>query len=150
LPPTPPPYGRWAGVGDRRAGRIAAARAAARAHLWAQQPDGPPPVKIAGDLSLGEVVVLRIDATLVQAHSRKQQAAATYRKGFGHHPLGCWISNTGELAALKLRPGNANANTAADLIAVLKQAIAQVPARWRDRLLVTSEVLGSPTSSSTG
>jgi hypothetical protein len=99
-------------------------------------------VRIAGDVSLGKTVVLRIDATLVQAHSKKQQAAATYRKGFGHHPLGCWISNTGELAALMLRPGNAGANTAADLITVLRQAIGQVPARWRDRLLVTSDGAG--------
>lgn len=129
-------------VGGGRVGPIATVRAAARAHLWEQLPDGPPPVMIAGDVSLGEVVVLRVDATLVEAHSRKEKAAATYRKGFGHHPLGCWISNTGELAALMLRPGNANANTAADLIAVCKQAIAQVPVRWRARLLVTSDGAG--------
>jgi hypothetical protein len=129
-------------VGGGRGGRIATVRAAARAHLWEQLPEGPPPVTAAGDVSLGEVVVLRVDATLVEAHSRKEKAAATYRKGFGHHPLGCWISNTGELAALMLRAGNANANTAADLIAVLKQSIGQVPARWRSRLLVTSDGAG--------
>lgn len=129
-------------VGGGRGGPIATVRAAARAHLWQQLPNGPPPVTIAGDVSLGATVVLRVDATLVQAHSGKQKAAATYRKGFGHHPLGCWISNTGELAALMLRAGNANANTATDLIAVLKQSIAQVPARWRTRLLVTSDGAG--------
>jgi hypothetical protein len=44
---------------------------------------------------------------------------------FGHHPLGCWIDNTGELANLLLHGGNAVSNTADDLIAVLHEAIAR-------------------------
>jgi len=34
--------------------------------------------------------------------------------------------NTGELLAIRLRPGNAGANTAADHLDVLTQAIAQI------------------------
>ncbi|MFE7329404.1 hypothetical protein ACFU8W_31370 [Streptomyces sp. NPDC057565] len=32
-------------------------------------------------------MVLDIDATLVACHSEKEQAAATYKRGFGYHPL---------------------------------------------------------------
>jgi hypothetical protein len=130
-------------IGGRRPGKIAKVRAAARAHVWAQLPDGPPPATIAGGFSLGRTVVLRIDGSIVIAHSRKQGATGTYKRSFGHHPLGCWIDNTTELASLLLRPGNANANTAADLIAVVADAITQVPRPWRAALLVTSDTAGA-------
>ena len=48
-----------------------------------------------------------MDATLVTARSPKENAAATYKSGFGFHPLGCWYANTGESLAMELRPGNA-------------------------------------------
>lgn len=57
--------------------------------------------------------------------------------------LGVWIDNTGELAVLLPRAGNAGANTAADLITVLRSAIAQVPADRRNDLLVTSDGAGA-------
>lgn len=44
--------------------------------------------------------------------------------------------NTAELLAVKLRPGNAGANTAADHLDVLAQAVAQVPAKHRRHLLI--------------
>src|SRR6266545_4124156 len=56
------------------------------------------------------MVVLRIDGTIVVAHSKKERGAPTFKKTFGHHPLGCWIDNTGELAALLLRAGNAGSD----------------------------------------
>ncbi|MGW7696836.1 IS1380 family transposase, partial [Streptomyces asiaticus] len=49
------------------------------------------------------------------------------KRGFGYHPLLCFLDNTGEALAGILRPGNAGANTAADHITVLDQALAQIP-----------------------
>ncbi len=94
------------------------ARAAARAAVWAA--GGAPPS-----------VTLDFDATLLDAHSDKQDAAPTYKRGFGFHPLGVWCDETTEALAGMLRPGNAGANTTADHIAVLDAAIAQLPAPWR-------------------
>jgi Transposase DDE domain group 1 len=72
-------------------------------------------------------VILDLDATLVTAHSDKEQAAGTYRHGFGFHPLLCYEATTEEALAGLLRPGNAGANTAADHIELLELALAQVP-----------------------
>jgi Transposase DDE domain group 1 len=74
-------------------------------------------------------VVLDIDASLVDVHSEnKEQAAATYKKGFGFHPMFCFADQTGETLAALLRPGNAGANTVADHVTVLDAALAQLPA----------------------
>jgi hypothetical protein len=51
--------------------------------------------------------------------------------------------NTGELLVVKLRPGNAGANTAADHLEVLAQAIAQVPAAHRRHLLIRGDSAAS-------
>jgi hypothetical protein len=131
-------------VGQVERSRIAAARAAAREHMWQQLPGGPPALSLAGgSYSTGEQVVLRIDASIVQAHSRKEKAAGTYKGSFGHQPVGVWIDNTGELASLWLRPGNAAPNNAADLVVAVDEAIAQVPAPWRRDLLVTCDTAGA-------
>jgi Transposase DDE domain group 1 len=74
-------------------------------------------------------VVLDMDATLVEIHSEnKAGTAPTYKRGFGFHPLLCFADATGEALAARLRPGNAGANTVADHLAVLDDAIAQLPA----------------------
>ncbi len=90
-----------------------------------------------------DVVVLDVDATIVIAHSEKEQATRTFKKTFGYHPLGVWCDNTGEFLAAKLRAGNAGSNTTADHLAVLKKAIAQVPAGHRKRLLVRADGAGA-------
>ena len=108
-------------IGDRRRAGIGRARAAARAHVWSRMPGGVPESQFAGGICEPGTVVLRIDGTLVISHSKKDRAAGTFKKTFGHHPLACWIDNTGELASLMLRAGNAGSNTAADLIAVLAE-----------------------------
>ena len=72
-------------------------------------------------------LVVDIDATLVTCHSEKQGSAATYKSGFGYHPMLAWLDNTGEALAGVLRPGNATANDAADHIAVIDDALAQIP-----------------------
>ena len=59
------------------------------------------------------------------AHSEKQGAAATYKRGFGFHPILC--CQGGEALAGILRPGNAGANSAHDHIGVLVDALDQLP-----------------------
>ena len=67
---------------------------------------------------LGPVTELYISRTLRSGRAfTKQGAAATYKRGFGFHPLGAWCANTGEALAMLLRPGNAGSNTASDHLA---------------------------------
>ena len=74
-------------------------------------------------------VVLDIDSSLHEVHSEnKEQSAPNYKGGFGFHPIYCFADATGETLAVRLRPGNAGANTISDHVAVLDQAIAQLPA----------------------
>jgi len=106
---------------------IGKARAAAREAAW----------DLAGQRSPGhgacaqDPVVVDLDATLITAHSDKEQAAPTFKRGYGHHPLCAFLDHgpdgTGEPLALRLRPGNAGSNTATDHIAVTKDALAQLP-----------------------
>ena len=73
-------------------------------------------------------VILDVDASLHQVHSeRKQATAPNYKGGFGYHPLYVTADATGEVLAVKLRPGNAGANTIADHVEVLDTAIDQLP-----------------------
>jgi len=74
-----------------------------------------------------ERIVLDLDATLITAHSDKQQARGNFKGGFGFHPLLCWLDESQEALAGMLRSGNAGANTAADQIAVVDAALAQLP-----------------------
>ncbi len=99
----------------RMLSRIRTCRASARARVW----------DIAG---APERIILDIDATLVTAHSEKEGAAGTYKRGFGFHPLLCFEADTGEALSGILRPGNAGSNTAKDHIEVLDSALAQLPA----------------------
>jgi hypothetical protein len=74
-------------------------------------------------------VVLDLDASLVDIHSENKEATGpTYKGGFGFHPLLCFADATGETLSAMLRPGNAGANTVADHLRVLADAIAQLPA----------------------
>lgn len=125
--------------------RIAKARAKVRRHVWSRlvaEHGGVPASKVAG-IDLGEVIVLDVDATIVVSHSEKENAAATFKRTFGFHPLGVWCDNTTESLAAKLRAGNAGSNTAADHIEVLTDAIAQVPAAHRQKLLIRSDGAGA-------
>lgn len=106
---------------------IRAARAAARARAWtlagAHAPDH--------DTSASQPLVIDLDATLVRAHSEKEQARPTDKRGYGFHPLWAFLDHgpdgTGEALAVKLHPGNAGSNTAADHIEVTRQALKQLP-----------------------
>jgi hypothetical protein len=124
--------------------KVERARAKTRGAVWARLPAGrPPAAPVAGTSLPQEVVVLDVDATIVVAHSEKEQARATFKGTFGFHPIGVWCDNTSELLAIRLRPGNANANTTADHVQVLTAAIAQVPAAHRRRLLVRADGAGA-------
>ena len=76
-------------------------------------------------------MIIDVDATLVTAHTEKQGAAPTFKRGFGHHPLWAFVDHgpdgTGEPVAALLRPGNAGSNTAADHLTVIRAALRQLP-----------------------
>jgi DDE family transposase len=93
---------------------LRAARAQARERAWNA---GMAPQRI----------VIDIDATLIGAHSEKQGAAPTFKRGFGFHPLLAYLDESREALAGVLRPGNAGANTAADHIDVVGLVLAQLP-----------------------
>ena len=125
--------------------KIARVRAAVRAHVWsliAATPAGFPWLAIAGKLLAGWLAI-DLDGTLITARSDKEGAAPTFKKGYGFHPLGAWLANTGESLAMLLRPGNAGSNTFTDHAAVLGAAIRQIPSRMRSRLLVRVDGAGA-------
>lgn len=101
-------------IDDAALERIKTARARARAVSWAAGADPG-------------FYVIDIDATLVGAHSDKEQAAPTWKRGFGFHPLLAYLDATGEALAGVLRPGNAGSGTATDHIKVLADALDQLP-----------------------
>jgi hypothetical protein len=73
-------------------------------------------------------VLLDIDASLVEIHSEhKMSAAPTFKGGYGFHPMFCFADATGEALAALLRPGNAGANTVADHVRVVDDALMQLP-----------------------
>jgi hypothetical protein len=132
-------------IGEPQRRKIARERATTRAHVWsliAGRHGQIPPSRVA-DRDLGNTIVIRMDASLVIAHSDKQLAAGTYKGSWGHYPLMAWCDNTGESLALLLRTGSAGSNTVADHIAVLDEAIAQLPARYRRDLLITVDGAGA-------
>ena len=118
---------------DRVLARVAAARARARELVWAQHAETHgrafPPASVAGREV--DALVIDLDATIVVAHSEKERAAPTFKKTFGYHPMLAFCDNTGEFLGARLRRGNAGANTAADHITVLDEALAQIPDQHR-------------------
>ncbi len=90
-----------------------------------------------------QTITLDIDASLLGAHSEKEEAAGTYKGGFGFFPLLCYLAETGEPLAGILRPGNAGANTATDHFEVLQLALEQLPSADLDReILVRCDIGG--------
>lgn len=110
---------------------IDAARAVARARVWELAGTHAPHAGKSAD----DPLVVDLDATLVTAHSEKENADRTWKKGFGFHPLWAFADHgpegSGEPLAVLLRPGNAGANTAADHVTVATAALAQLPRRLR-------------------
>src|SRR4051794_38277713 len=106
---------------------IDTARAGARARVWALAGDHAPDHRA----SASDPLVVDLDATLVASHSDKEQAAPTFKRGYGFHPLCAFVDHgpdgTGEPLAVALRPGNAGSNTAADHISLTREALRQLP-----------------------
>ena len=78
--------------------KIARGRARVRAHVWAliaARRAGFPWLAIAGKVLAGWLVI-DLDGTLITARSDKEGAAATFKMGYGFHPLGAWLANTAE------------------------------------------------------
>jgi hypothetical protein len=90
-------------------------------------------------------LTIDVDATLITAHSEKEQAAGNYKGGYGFHPLAAYADQTREALGGLLRPGNAGANTAADHQAVLDLALAQIPAEHLEsiEILVRTDTAGA-------
>jgi hypothetical protein len=105
-------------VGLLDALRAARATARARAFVLGARPAGP--------------LVIDLDATLITAHSEKDGTGGNFKGGFGFHPLLAYLDcPEGEVGGMalagRLRPGNAGANDARDHIAVLADALDQLP-----------------------
>jgi Transposase DDE domain group 1 len=115
---------------------IRAARAAARERAWDLAGRAAPGAD-------GELITIDIDATIVIAHSEKEQAAPTWKKTFGFHPLTAFADHGpdggGEPLAIMLRPGNAGSNTAADHIQVTRLGLAQLPRHLRRQVLIRAD-----------
>jgi hypothetical protein len=135
---------RLAADADAALSAITSARAAARERVWSY----------AGAPTQDGRMVIDLDATLVTAHSDKQDATRTWKKTFGFHPLLAYVDHGtgggGEPVAELLRPGRAGSNTAADHITVLDAALAQLPqalrqpdAQGRMPVLVRTDAAGA-------
>jgi hypothetical protein len=130
--------------GDRTRRKVAAAVSKARRYAWSQAVSRHgqlPPVQVA-DRQLTGITCIRLDATVVPAHSDKELAEPNF-KGYGHHPLLAGCDNTREPLAWMMRPGSAGSNTAPDHLKVLDEAIAALPPAFRRRLMVTCDGAGA-------
>jgi hypothetical protein len=127
---------------------IDTARAAARSQVWRLAGEHAPDRSIDAETPL----IIDTDATLITAHSEKEQAAPTFKRGFGFHPLWSFADHgadgSGEPLSFLLRAGNAGSNTAADHIAVVRAALAQLPGhrlgrRLGRRVLIRADAAGA-------
>jgi hypothetical protein len=118
---------------------IRGARAAARQRAWDLAGQDAPGAD-------GGQVTVDLDATIVIAHSDKDQAAPTWKKTFGFHPLAAFADHgpegSGEPLAVLLRPGSAGSNTASDHIEAARLALAQLPAGQRRKVLFRADSAG--------
>jgi hypothetical protein len=118
---------------------IRAARARARAKVWDRR---RPLAGIPGRRDGGQVVV-DIDATLVTAHSDKEHAEPTFKRGFGFAPMCAFVDHgehgTGEALVLNLRPGRASPWAASDHVTALDDALGQLPPAERGQVLVRAD-----------
>ncbi len=131
-----------AAAGPKALTAIRSARAEVRSHVW----------ELAGPNAPGADgrVTVDIDGVLVVAHCERQDATATWKKTFGHHPLVAFVDHgqagSGEPVAAMLRPV-AGSNTASDHIETAQLALAQLPRHLRrgmDAGLQTPAALSGP------
>jgi hypothetical protein len=128
-----------AGEVDEAVAAIRQARVDARAAVWSRR---RPLAGAPGNRNGGQVIV-DIDATLVTAHSDKEHAEPTFKRGFGFAPMCSFVDHgqhgTGETLGIDLRPGKASPWNSADHIATLDNALAQLPENERAQVLVRAD-----------
>lgn len=78
---------------DRVLAAISAARQEARAIAWAFAGDDAPGAAV----SVDQPLVIDLDATLITAHSEKEDAKPTFKRGFGFHPLCAFADHGGSV-----------------------------------------------------
>ena len=105
-------------LGPEHLAGIDAAVGAAREVAWRADPDGD-----------RTEMVIDLDASIITTKADKQDAAPTWKRTYGHHPLFAIDAERGEILAQLLRPGNAGSNTAIDHVTVLGAAINALPER---------------------
>jgi hypothetical protein len=113
--------------------RLFDALAATREQVWAAGATPP------GWDDPASPAYVDLDATLLTAHSDKEQAAGNYKGGYGFSPILAFLDRgdgRGEPLGLLLRPGNAGANSIDDNADVLEQALMWVPDRPEGKPLV--------------
>jgi len=117
---------------DGLIGELRAAHARARERFW--ELHGAP-----------ERLTIDVDATLITAHSEKENAAGNYKGGYGFHPLQVYLDETREALGGLLRPGNAGSNTADDHKTVIDRALRQIPKRYIEgiEILVRADSAGA-------
>ncbi len=122
-------------VGPAELRDLTAGDATARAAAYALEP-------------VRERIVIDIDATIVTCRSDKQDAAGTFKRTHGFHPLLAVDVERREVLAQLVRAGNAGSNTAIDHVEILGAAIDALPERDRaghhgddDLDLVVTEVM---------
>ncbi len=124
-------------VSERLVGELRAAHARARERFWRLH---GAPARLTIDL----------DATLITAHSEKEQAAGNYKGGYGFHPLQAYLDETREALGGLLRPGNAGANTADDHKALVDRRSRPSTSRawrsWSARIPLAPRMVWSTTA----
>jgi hypothetical protein len=118
---------------------IRSARAQARAAVWARR---RPLAGSPGTRNGGQVIV-DVDATLITAHSDKEQASPTHKRGFGFAPMCAFVDHgeygTGETLVAQLRAGSASPWNKQDHIEAVDLALAQLPVAEQGQVLIRAD-----------
>jgi hypothetical protein len=118
---------------------IRGVRAQARKTAWARC---RPLAGTVGSRAGGQVIV-DIYATLVTAHSDKEGAEPTFKRGFGFAPMCTFVDHgehsTGEPLVLDLRPRKASPWNSGDHLTTLDAALAQLPDDERAQAFVRAD-----------
>ena len=127
---------RLAADAPRALKAIRAARAAARQRAWALAGDAAPGAD-------GALIPVDIDATIVTACSEKEQAAPTWKKTFGFHPLTVFADHgpgrPGRAAGHRAAPGQRRVEHRRRPHRGARLALAQLPRQLRRRVLIRTD-----------
>lgn len=130
---------KLAGDADDAVAEIREVRAMSRSRVWARK---RPLAGTARNRHGGQVIV-DIVATLVTAHSDKERAEPTFKRGSGFAPMCAFVDHgehgTGETIAVDLRPGKASPWNSADRLSILDAALEQLPEEKRTQVLVSAD-----------